>query len=117
MESRPERVRAELVNEHFGEMLSAVRRSKGVSQAELGKRVGLSRGSISNIETGSQNVLLYQVFSFSFALNAPVSDFIPQLRDVIEYHEGHEYSDRMFLEIAKRQLIDGRPIGDDDEIA
>lgn len=98
-------------------MLSSVRKSKGVSQVELGKRVGLSRGSISNIETGSQNVLLYQVFRFALALNAPVSEFIPLLRDVTQYQDRPGSSDQMFLEIAKRQLIDGKPIGDDDEIA
>src|ERR1700730_7783119 len=85
MENRNFKLQAELVNEKFGVRLARVRKVKGFSQVELGKSVGLSRGSISNIESGIQNVQLHQVFAFANALNAPVAEFLPHLREVIEY--------------------------------
>jgi transcriptional regulator with XRE-family HTH domain len=115
MGARKEKVSAELVNEHFGRSLATIRKARSVSQKELGKIVGLSRGSISNLESGIQNVQLHQVFSFALALDAPAVDFIPLLRDVVMYTDDSESSDLRFLQFAKRQLIDFNASGDDDE--
>lgn len=110
---RIDRVHAELVNEQFGERLSSIRKRKGLSQLELARAVGLSRGSISNLETGIQNVQLHQIFAFALALDAPLDEFIPLLRDAIVYEDGTAPIDRVFLEVSKRQLIEA----DDDENA
>jgi transcriptional regulator with XRE-family HTH domain len=110
-------VRPELVNEGFGTRLASVRRAKGVSQSELAKTVGLSRGSISNLETGVQNVQLHQVFAFAHALNTPVNELIPLLRDVVISEDGREKLDEIFLQISRRQLIEVSPLGDNDENA
>lgn len=115
MSEPKQKVRAELVNERFGNRLASVRKAKNFSQLELGKVVGLSRGSISNVESGIQNVKLYQVFAFAHALNAPVNEFIPLLRDVVVYEDGDADSDRLFLQVSKRQLVESDPLGDDDE--
>jgi transcriptional regulator with XRE-family HTH domain len=63
--------------EDFGEL---VRRARGtMSQAALGHRVGMSRGSISNIEAGRQHVPLHLLSRLAVALGANPMDFLPQL--------------------------------------
>jgi transcriptional regulator with XRE-family HTH domain len=117
MSKRNQKVHAALVNKGFGERLATVRKTRNFSQSALGEVVGLSRGSISNIESGIQNVHLYQVFTFAHALNAPINEFIPLLRDVVIYEDGDSNSDQLFLQVSKRQLIESDPLGDNDENA
>lgn len=54
--------------ELFGRRLSAKRRDAGLTQAELAKRVDLSRASIANIERGQQNLPLHQAYRLAEAL-------------------------------------------------
>ena len=117
MDTRSEVISAQLVNEAFGTNLAALRKSRFMSQAELGKLVGLSRGTISNLESGIQNVQVHQVFSFALILNAPVSELLPTLSEVTVYGDSIRNSDRLFLDLVKRQLIEISSAGDDDENA
>ena len=114
MEESHGKVSAEVVNETFGMKLAEIRRSRRLSQAELGRMVNLSRGSISNLESGIQNVQLHQVFTFALVLDAPISELIPLLKDVV-VHEGTSANlDELFLELARRQLVDVSVEGEDD---
>lgn len=65
------------VNLVFGQRLASARRARKVSQAELAKRVGRSRITIANLESGRQNVQLHQVFSLAAALDIPAIELIP----------------------------------------
>jgi len=58
----------EQVHVQFGANLKTVREALGLSQEDLGKRVGLARSSIANIEAGRQRVSLSDVTLFSTAL-------------------------------------------------
>lgn len=60
--------------EDFGERIRRVRGS--MSQAALGERVGLSRGSVSNIEAGRQHVPLHMLLRFARALGVDPADLI-----------------------------------------
>jgi DNA-binding XRE family transcriptional regulator len=63
--------------ENFGEL---VRRARGaMSQAGLGHRVGMSRGSISNIEAGRQHVPLHLLPRLAVALGAKPMDLLPRV--------------------------------------
>lgn len=53
----------------FGMKVEQIRSAVGMTQEELGKRVGLTRTSIVNIEKGNQRVLLYDVEKFASALH------------------------------------------------
>jgi transcriptional regulator with XRE-family HTH domain len=68
---------AERVNSLFGQRLALARRSRRVSQAELANRVGRSRVTIANLESGKQNVQLHQVFTLAAALDVPATELIP----------------------------------------
>lgn len=61
----------ELVYRQFGIKIEAMRQNIGINQKELADRVGMSRGSIANIETGRQRVLLadVEVFAKAFGTN------------------------------------------------
>jgi DNA-binding XRE family transcriptional regulator len=65
------------VNTLFGQRLASARRSRRVSQSELGNRIGRSRVTIANMESGKQNVQLHQVFILAKALNVQATELIP----------------------------------------
>lgn len=52
----------------FGEAVAALRADIGMTQQMLADKLGYSRASIANIETGRQRVLLSDVFDFAKAL-------------------------------------------------
>lgn len=52
----------------FGEAVATIRCDTGLTQQELANKLGYSRASIANIETGRQRVLLSDVFDFAKAL-------------------------------------------------
>ena len=52
----------------FGQTLQKAREAASLGQRELGKLVGLSRASISNIEGGRQRVPLHLAFDLAAAL-------------------------------------------------
>lgn len=59
----------ELVYRQFGMKVESVRAALGWSQQELADKVKLSRGSIANIETGRQRILMADVELFAAAFN------------------------------------------------
>jgi len=62
----------------FGRTVAARRKKLELTQAQLAARLGMSRASVANIESGRQNVLLHHVYSLASALEfAKVSDLLP----------------------------------------
>lgn len=59
----------EPVYRSFGAKVESLRNTLGWNQMDLAKKVGLSRGSIANIETGRQRILLSDVEKFATAFN------------------------------------------------
>lgn len=53
------------------------RRELDLTQAKLANRLGISRGTLANIETGRQNLLLHQLYRFAAALDMNVHDLLP----------------------------------------
>lgn len=92
---------ADRVNSLFGEKLAQVRRARRVSQAELGKRVNLSRTTIANLERGSQNVQLHQMFTLARALDANPDELIPTGQ---ELEPASEQVDQVLKSIRERIL-------------
>ena len=65
----------------FGELVEAHRRRLGgMTQAELGRRIGLSRTSVTNIEQGRHHVSLEQFVRISMALDVTPEALLPPLR-------------------------------------
>jgi transcriptional regulator with XRE-family HTH domain len=76
-------ISADRLNFLFGSRLSSLRRSRGISQSDLGKKLDLSRTTIANLERGVQNVQLHQVFALAHALDADPATLIPGWSEVV----------------------------------
>ena len=63
----------------FGELVRQHRLDAALTQEEVGKRVGLSRTSITNIEKGRQRVLLHQLYELAAAILATPDMLLPEL--------------------------------------
>ena len=62
----------------FGKLVQAHRRRmKGMTQAELGRRIGLSRTSVTNIEQGRHHVSLHHLFGIAKVLQVPPEVLLP----------------------------------------
>lgn len=59
----------EPVYRSLGAKIEQLRTTLGWTQDELAKKTRLTRGSIANIETGRQRILLHDVETFSMAFN------------------------------------------------
>ena len=66
----------------FGDLVRAHRqRMKGMTQAKLGRLIGLSRTSVTNIEQGRHHVSLHQLFGIANALQVPPEALLPSQAD------------------------------------
>lgn len=52
--------------------IRSLRETKGISQGELGKRVGVSRQTINSLENGRYNPSIELAFKLSFIFNLPI---------------------------------------------
>lgn len=69
------------------------RLAAGIKQDELGKRVGLSRTSITNIELGRQRILLDHLYALAGAFGIEPGQMIPARNELaegktVELHSG-----------------------------
>lgn len=62
--------------EQLGDRIRRARRIAGLSQEELGRRVGLNRSSISNVEKGRQRILAHVLIDFSAALRVAPAELL-----------------------------------------
>jgi transcriptional regulator with XRE-family HTH domain len=68
----------ELIYQAFGRAVLTRRKELRLTQARLAARIGISRASIANIESGRQNVLLHHAYHLATALELPqVYDLLP----------------------------------------
>jgi transcriptional regulator with XRE-family HTH domain len=61
----------------LGAVIRRRRRTLELTQEELARSIGISRGALANIETGRQNVLLHQLYRFATVLDMDVHDLLP----------------------------------------
>jgi transcriptional regulator with XRE-family HTH domain len=68
----------------FGRQLRAARKDAGLTQQELAERVGLTRTSITNIESGAQHISLRQLYLLAAAVGLPPARLLPDHDGAIE---------------------------------
>lgn len=61
----------------FGLLVRAARMESCLTQEDLGKRVGLSRTAITNIEKGNQGVTLLQLYELAARLKTHPKELLP----------------------------------------
>jgi transcriptional regulator with XRE-family HTH domain len=82
----------ESIYRHIGEVIRNRRRSSKprLTQETLAQRVGISRASLANIETGRQSVLVHQLYALAAVLKLDPSDFLPPANDAAARAEWNE---------------------------
>ena len=68
---------AHRVYEAFGTEVRKQRDKLGWTQLDLSRRIGLTRGSVANIEAGRQSVLLHQFLAIAVALKLTPEQLLP----------------------------------------
>lgn len=65
------------VYETLGKLVRATRKHAGLTQEELGRRVGLTRTSITNLEKGRQRIQVHTLYELASALDLDPQDLLP----------------------------------------
>ena len=65
------------IYEHLGRVIRTRRKALGMTQETLAAKLDISRGSLANIETGRQNVLVHHLYKLGSVLNLEPTDFLP----------------------------------------
>ena len=60
----------------LGRNIYLIRRLRNINQKTLSNRVGMSRGSVANVELGNQRLPLHLIPVFAEALGVPVRDLM-----------------------------------------
>jgi transcriptional regulator with XRE-family HTH domain len=58
----------------LGENLKRIRTEKGISQSDIAKSLGVSRGFVSNIENGKRNPTLSTISRLAKAVDVPTEE-------------------------------------------
>lgn len=77
MVRRIERAYVEAIYKEIGFSIRTVRRASGMTQAELGTILGLTRITIANMETGAQRIHLHHVYAIAEAFDVDPKDLLP----------------------------------------
>ena len=70
------------IYKEIGARIRSRRRQLRLTQETLACRLGLSRASLANIETGRQSVLVHRLYPLAQALGLSVADLLPPLPSV-----------------------------------
>lgn len=62
---------------HIGTIIKARRKTLNMKQEVLAGILGISRGSLANVEIGRQGVLVHQLYKFADALKLKINDLLP----------------------------------------
>lgn len=81
------KINEDTLYKHIGRLVKFYRQASKVTQDELAERVGVTRTSITNIESGSQKLPLHLLFRICAALNLEAADILPRLSDVVTHEE------------------------------
>ncbi|MCP2245745.1 helix-turn-helix domain-containing protein [Lentzea aerocolonigenes] len=70
--------------ETIGSNIRNARMRAGVTQADLGKRLQLTRSSIANIEAGRQRVMIHWIMQIADEFKVPLETLLEQPDEMIE---------------------------------
>jgi len=62
----------------IGSIIRRRRRRLELPQTKLAAKLGMSRATLANIETGRQRLLVHHLYAFAEALDVKLSDLLPQ---------------------------------------
>lgn len=68
------------MNKRIGLIIRSKRKEAGITQADLGELIGISRTSIVNIESGNQSLTIENLYLIAEKLKCPVHGLIPNVK-------------------------------------
>ena len=68
----------------LGAAIRERRRELGLTQADLARRVGISRASLASVETGRQGVLVHRLYVFADKLGVEVESLLPRREEAAD---------------------------------
>lgn len=71
------------VSKHVASMIKKFRKSKGLTQKELGEMVGVKHNTISSYESGTNEPEQDMLFALSKALGVNINDLFPRISDIV----------------------------------
>ncbi len=71
------------LRKQFGKNVRRIRKSKKITQAELSKRSGLKRLTISNIELGKSTLLFSNFLRLAIGLDVEPEELMTGLKDIM----------------------------------
>jgi transcriptional regulator with XRE-family HTH domain len=81
---------AERIYKAFGAQVRERREALGMTQLQLSASIGLTRGSVANIEAGRQSVLLHQFLVIAAALQMTPVELLPAKTEAPPTREASE---------------------------
>jgi transcriptional regulator with XRE-family HTH domain len=72
-------MKPEPIYRHIGGLVRSLRRREDMAQDALAGRLGISRATLANIETGRQRILVHQLYAMAQALGVALTDLLPPL--------------------------------------
>jgi UDP-N-acetylglucosamine 1-carboxyvinyltransferase len=91
-------------NERIGDFVARIRQERGMTQAELAKRLGTSQSAINRIEKGRQNLSLETLGRLSEALNKQIISLGSGSVN-LRIEGGHELSGTITLKTSKNAAV------------
>jgi transcriptional regulator with XRE-family HTH domain len=95
----------------IGSIIRGRRKALRLTQQRLAKALGISRGSLANVETGRQNILVHQLYMYAAELRLDPRDLLPDRRDTPSVATSLPMPQNLKPEQRNQlaRLIDGRP--------
>jgi transcriptional regulator with XRE-family HTH domain len=110
----------ESIYKSIGTIVRSKRRLMEWSQVKLAQRLGISRATLANIETGRQRILVHQLYSFAAVLGMKTEELLPPQQlpnSTVSWHhlpmpenlkpEQREQIARL-IDAVENQFIDGK---------
>lgn len=88
----------------IGQLIRSKRKALRRKQESLASELGISRGSLANIETGRQGILVHQLYRFAAALKLTPAELLPAPRED-KRHSGAELPLPTDLKAQQRRQI------------
>jgi len=87
--------------EAIGEIISIIRKQRGLSQAELAELIGISRSALAQLELGNRNMTVPELITFCHHVRITADQFLTTPRKGIEY-QTIELPPSMVMESSER---------------
>ena len=69
-------MRSKITQQEIGKRVASLRKTKGLSQEDLARRVGISRPALTQVELGNRSLSALELHNFSIQLGFSIDDFM-----------------------------------------